>query len=55
MDELKLILALNHIEDMTELLKDNEYRTFLYGHLISIKCELERQLTNLQSTDKIKE
>jgi predicted RNA-binding protein with EMAP domain len=54
-DEVKLILALQQINNLTDLLQGNEYRTFLYGHLISIKCELERQLTNIQYTDKIKE
>jgi len=54
-DEVKLILALQQINNLTDLLQGNEYQRFLYGHLISVKCELERQLTNLQSTDKIKE
>ena len=53
-DEVKLILALQQINNLTDLLKDNEYQQFLYGHLISVKCELERQLTNLKHTDKLK-
>jgi hypothetical protein len=51
-EELKLILALNHIEDVTELLEGNEYQKFIYDRLISVKVELERQLTNLRSAAK---
>jgi hypothetical protein len=54
-EEMKLILALQQINNLTDLLYGNEYRTFLYGHLISVKCELERQLTNLNHTANIKE
>jgi len=54
-DETKLILALQQISEIIDLLQGNEYQLFLYGHLISVKCELERQLTNLTHTDKIKE
>ena len=54
-DEAKLILALQQINNLTDLLQDNEYQLFLYGHLISIKCELQRQLTNLTHTANIKE
>jgi len=54
-DEVKLILALQQINNLTDLLQGNEYQLFLYGHLISIKCELERQLTNLTYNANIKE
>jgi hypothetical protein len=54
-NEIKLILALQQINNLTDLLHGNEYQTFLYGRLISVKCELERQLTNLTHTDKLKE
>jgi len=54
-DEVKLILALQQINNLASLLEGNEYQQFLYGHLISARCELERQLTNLTHTDKIKE
>jgi hypothetical protein len=50
--QIKLILALNQIENLTELIKDNEYERFLYSHLISIQTELQRQLTNLNSSTK---
>ena len=55
MDEkTRLILALYQVDGITQLTKDNEYKQFIYMHLNSIKCELERQLTNLTITDKIK-
>jgi len=53
--ETKLIFALQQIDNLTSLLEGNEYQLFLYGHLISMKCELERQLTNLIHSTKIKE
>ena len=45
-DKTKLILALMQIDNLTNLLKDNEYQKFLYSHLISIQVELNRQLSN---------
>ena len=55
MDEkTKLILALYQVDGITQLTKDNEYKQFIYMRLNSIKYELERQLTNLTITDKIK-
>jgi len=55
MDEkTKLILALYQVDGITQLTKDNEYKQFIFMHLNSVKCELERQLTNLTITDKIK-
>lgn len=53
--QTKLIFALMQIENLTQLLEGNEYQTFLYSHLISVKVELERQLTNLKHSTKIKE
>ncbi len=56
MDEkTRLILALYQVEGITQLTKDNEYKHYLYCKLSSIKCELERQLTNLTKSDKIDE
>ena len=54
-DQTKLILALMQIENLTSLIKDNEYQKFLYSHLISVQVELQRQLTNLTHSSKIKE
>ena len=52
-DEMKLILALMQIENLTSLIEGNEYQKFLYGHLISVQVELQRQLTNLTHSSKM--
>lgn len=54
-EELKLIFALQQIDNLENLLKENEYENFFYSHLISIQVELNRQLTNLKEHSKIKE
>ena len=53
--QTKLILALYQVDNLTKLTEDNEYKQFLYCKLSSVKCELERQLTNLVNQSKIKE
>ncbi len=59
MDErTKFILALNQVENISSLIAGNEYEQFFVSHLIPMKCELERQLTNLTNPShytKIKE
>lgn len=45
-----LSIALAQVENLTLLLEDNEYKTFLYNHLIPVKYELQRQLNNLTNT-----
>ena len=47
-DKTKLILALIQIDNLTNLLKGNEYQKFLYGHLISMQVELKRQLSHYE-------
>lgn len=47
-DQTKLILALMQVDNLTELLKGNEYQLFLYDHLISMQIELERQLSHYE-------
>lgn len=54
-EQTKLILALQQIDNLTSLLESNEYQKFLYSHLISVQVELQRQLTNLKHSSKIKE
>jgi len=46
-DKTKFILALMQIENITELLKENEYEHFMVSHLMPLKIEIERQLSNL--------
>ena len=54
MDEkAKLILALQQIDNLTTLLEGNEWQAYIYHRLITIKCELERQLTNATHQPKI--
>jgi hypothetical protein len=36
-------------------LENNEYQDHLYSHLIQIQVELQRQLTNIKNSSKIKE
>ena len=43
-DKQKLILAKMQIDSLTRLLEGNEYQQFLYGHLIQMQVELNRQL-----------
>ena len=52
-EQTKLILALMQIDNLTQLIDGNEYQKFLYGHLVSVRVELQRQLTNLSHSSKI--
>ena len=55
MDDItKLILAKYQVENIIELIKDNEYKQYMFMHLNPVYYELERQLTNLTITDKIR-
>ena len=55
MDDItKLILAKYQVENIIELIKDNEYKQYMFMHLNPVFYELDRQLTNLTITDKIK-
>ena len=47
-DQTKLMFALEHIAHLEDLLKGNEWETYLSSNLITIKFELERQLSQLQ-------
>lgn len=44
----KFTLALIQIDNLTKIIEGNEYERFLASHLISIKVELERQLSHLK-------
>jgi len=46
-DKTKFILALMQIENITNLTKDNEYEQFFVSHLMPLKIEIQRQLSNL--------
>lgn len=47
-EKSKLLLALLQIDNLTQLLKENEYQHFLYSHLISLQTELQRQLSHYE-------
>jgi hypothetical protein len=51
----KLILALQQTHNIHNLIDGNEYDHFFASHLLPIKFELERQLTNLNHSSTIKE
>jgi hypothetical protein len=53
-DEIKLLLALNQLENVMKLMKNSEYENYLCSHLILVQVELQRQLTNLRHSTKIK-
>ena len=43
----RLLLALQHLNSITNLIQDNQYKQFLCCKLISVEVELQRQLSNL--------
>ena len=46
--EVKFHFALIQIDNLTKIIDGNEYQQFLMNHLVSVKIELERQLSNLK-------
>ena len=44
--EIILIGALQQVDNITNLLYSNEYKDYIYQHLLPVKYELERQLSN---------
>ena len=53
--QIKFILALQQVENLISLLKGNEYQKYFDIRLIQMQVELKRQLTNLNSSTKLKE
>lgn len=53
-DKEKIILALMQINNLSLLIDGNQYEKMLSSHLISVQVELERQLTNLIASSKLK-
>jgi hypothetical protein len=43
--QTKLILALMQVENISNLMKGNQWESYINSRLISIKVELERQLS----------
>jgi hypothetical protein len=46
-DKTKFILALMQIENISNLMKDNEYEHFMVSHLVPLEVEIKRQISNL--------
>jgi len=44
---MKLILALQQVDNLTKLFQENEYERYLSYHLITLQVELKRQLALL--------
>ena len=40
----RLLAALQQVDNITNLTEDNDWREYIYSHLVPIKFELERQL-----------
>jgi hypothetical protein len=45
-EQTKLLLALQQIDNLTQLFSGNEYQEFLWSKLISVEVELKRQLSH---------
>ena len=52
-EKTKLILALMQIDNVSSLLKDNEWETYLTRQLISVRVELERQLSLIKHVETV--
>jgi hypothetical protein len=44
----KLIFAMMQVENISNLMKENEYEHFMLSHLMPLKVEIQRQLSNLK-------
>ena len=51
----KHILCIDDEAPIRELLKDGPYYAFFTSHLLPVRFEIERQLTNLKHSSTIKE
>lgn len=48
----RLLIALQQINNITQLVEDNKYRDYIYHNLLTIEVELQRQLTNLTYNER---
>jgi hypothetical protein len=53
--EIKILLALEQIDNVMKLVEGNPWEIFISRNLIPVRIELRRQLTCLQNSAKIKE
>lgn len=57
-EQQRITRALSQVDDLTTLLENNEWKNFLYQHIIPLKYELQRQqclLTNQTNSTNIEE
>ena len=52
-DDIKILLALEQLENVMKLVEGNQWEIFMSRHLIPVRCELRRQLTCVQHSAKI--
>lgn len=43
----RILMSIQQIHNVTKLIDDIDYRSYMYNKLIMVQVELERQLTNL--------
>ena len=55
MDQTKLERAMNNLQIVIDLIQDNQYKQYMLSKLIPAQIELQRQLTNLNSSSKVTE
>ena len=55
MNQTKLERTMNHLQIVIDLIQDNEYKQYMLSKLIPAQIELQRQLTNLNSSSKVTE
>ena len=54
-NEIKILLALQQLENVMKLVKGNQWEIFFSRNLIPVGIELRRQLTCCQDSAKINE
>lgn len=54
-NNVKMLLALEQLENIMTLMQGNQWENFISHHLIPVHYELKRQLTCSQHSAKIKE
>ena len=53
MDEKdKLLIAKNQLDSLTMVLRDNKWQLYLYTSLITLRYEIDRQLSLLEAEEK---
>lgn len=51
----RLVRSLQQIDILLDLLNENENASFIRHHLLSVRIDISRQLTNLLHSSKIQE